>query len=492
MALNTLTKSLSNSLQVALRKELILQDRPDASLCIISAFGQLTFKCLTPGLRAAFTTLKEGKATVDELSESVLTADGGEALTRFYHHFDQLLKRGWLQHTVVASGVAIATIVSISPSYRFHWRDLDLDRPYQLSRFAYCRREDEHLVLESPVGHTQIILHDWRATALIALLAQPQSIRQLRGYLAGINDEVVAGCLQLLLNAEALTTVFADGSDSEDSNLTLAQWDFHDLVFHSRSRYGRHANLFGANFRHINRIQPLPAVKPSPEGPKIDLYQPELAQLQANDPPLGYVMETRRSVYTYDTKPITLQQLGEFLYRVARVRTLSEISVQAANGYGKEVMQVSSRPYPAGGKCYDLEFYLTINQCEGLLSGLYHYEPLQHQLTRLRERDRFVESLLNYAIIAARQSNPQVLITLAARFQRISWKYDAIAYATTLKHVGVVYQTMYLVATAMNLAPCALGSGDSDMFAAAAKTDYFAETSVGEFILGSLPKPHQS
>jgi oxazoline/thiazoline dehydrogenase len=139
-----------------------------------------------------------------------------------------------------------------------------------------------------------------------------------------------------------------------------------------------------------------------------------------------------------------------------------------------------------------LEFYLTINQCEGLPSGLYHYEPLQHQLTRLRERDRFVESLLNYAIIAARQSNPQVLITLAARFQRISWKYDAIAYATTLKHVGVVYQTMYLVATAMNLAPCALGSGDSDMFAAAAKTDYFAETSVGEFILGSLPKPHQS
>jgi hypothetical protein len=47
---------------------------------------------------------------------------------------------------------------------------------------------------------------------------------------------------------------------------------------------------------------------------------------------------------------------------------------------------------------------------------------------------------------------------------------------------------MYLVATAMNLAPCAIGGGNSDRFAAAVGTDYYAETSVGEFILGSQTK----
>ena len=72
-----------------------------------------------------------------------------------------------------------------------------------------------------------------------------------------------------------------------------------------------------------------------------------------------------------------------------------------------------------------------------------------------------------------------------ARFPRLAWKYASIAYALTLKHVGVVYQTMYLTATAMELAPCALGGGDSDLFARAADTDYYAETSVGEFLLGS-------
>ena len=61
-----------------------------------------------------------------------------------------------------------------------------------------------------------------------------------------------------------------------------------------------------------------------------------------------------------------------------------------------------------------------------------------------------------------------------------------MAYATTLKNVGVLYQTMYLVATAMGLAPCALGCGDSDAFARAAGADYYAEPSVGEFLLGSM------
>lgn len=80
---------------------------------------------------------------------------------------------------------------------------------------------------------------------------------------------------------------------------------------------------------------------------------------------------------------------------------------------------------------------------------------------------------------------PQVLITIAARFQRLSWKYESMAYNAMLKNVGGLYQTMYLLATAMDLAPCALGGGDADLFARAAGLDYYAETSVGEFLIGS-------
>jgi hypothetical protein len=37
----------------------------------------------------------------------------------------------------------------------------------------------------------------------------------------------------------------------------------------------------------------------------------------------------------------------------------------------------------------------------------------------------------------------------------------------------------------MGLAPRATGGGGADLFARAAGTDYHAETSVGEFVLGS-------
>jgi hypothetical protein len=46
---------------------------------------------------------------------------------------------------------------------------------------------------------------------------------------------------------------------------------------------------------------------------------------------------------------------------------------------------------------------------------------------------------------------------------------------------------MYLVATAMQLAPCALGTGNSSLFAEALGIEFFVESSVGEFVLGSLP-----
>jgi SagB-type dehydrogenase family enzyme len=81
-----------------------------------------------------------------------------------------------------------------------------------------------------------------------------------------------------------------------------------------------------------------------------------------------------------------------------------------------------------------------------------------------------------------------VLITLTSRFQRLSWKYRAIAYATTLRHTGVLYQTMYLVATAMGLAPCGLGNGSADLSVRALRLDYLTESSVGDFLLGSRPQ----
>jgi oxazoline/thiazoline dehydrogenase len=129
-----------------------------------------------------------------------------------------------------------------------------------------------------------------------------------------------------------------------------------------------------------------------------------------------------------------------------------------------------------------LELYPAIDRCDGIPSELYHYDPLHHRLVLLSERTSQLEQLLQSAAATVHASIPQILIILSARFLRMSLHYESIAYAAILKDVGVLYQTFYLVANAMGLAACALGVGNSDLFAETAGTDYYEETSVGEFI----------
>ena len=80
--------------------------------------------------------------------------------------------------------------------------------------------------------------------------------------------------------------------------------------------------------------------------------------------------------------------------------------------------------------------------------------------------------------------SPQVLITIAARFNRISWKYSSIAYSLILKDVGVLLQTLYLTATDMGLGGCAIGTSNIDLFAKMTGIDFHVEGPVGQFALG--------
>jgi SagB-type dehydrogenase family enzyme len=135
-----------------------------------------------------------------------------------------------------------------------------------------------------------------------------------------------------------------------------------------------------------------------------------------------------------------------------------------------------------------LELYLTLHRIDGLPRGVYHYDPLGHRLSLLIDQERAIRGQVREASLSAAWTcEPDVLVSLTSRFQRLSWEYRTIAYATTLKHVGVLYQSMYLVATAMGLAPCALGGTNTDLTDAVLGLDPLRESTVGEFMLGSLP-----
>ena len=435
-----------------------------------------------PAVRGALEALRTGSPSEDELADLVLGAGAGTEADLASLLWTVSRLRFLVVRQVRWEGRTLISVTPIATASAFAPRDVEAGTALRLSRFAFSRRLVDEPVLESPLALERVTLSDPRAAAVVAALATtPLDLDDLARR-SGLEVPAVAEVAGHLLGTGMVGAV-RDGGLEEDRDDALRQWDFHDLVFHSRSRRGRHDYSYGSAYRFRGEIAPLPAVKPAPPGAGIELHRPRFEELVAGDRTLTEILEARMSVRDHGEEPVAVEQLGDFLYRVARVRATYGPMPEAGLPY-----EASDRPYPTGGAGHDLELYLTVNRCRGLERGVYHYDPLAHRLHLLHRRRPEIDAMLREASLsAAGAPPPHVLVTITSRFQRLAWKYDSIAYAATLKNVGVLYQTMYLVATAMGLAPCALGGGDSDLAARTFGLDPVRESSVGEFMLGSLP-----
>jgi SagB-type dehydrogenase family enzyme len=372
----------------------------------------------------------------------------------------------------------LARVTPIAPTAETAWPDV-VERPRRArwSRFAYLRSHPEDdpdpdirlgLSMESPLSLHRALIGQ-RLLPLLHAAAVHGVEWSTLGPATGLALDLLTGTGLLI----------EDGAEADGR---LATWSFHDLLFHARSRPGRTDEPSGAQYRHIE--QPPPAPWPAREGHRVKLEVPSFEDVVRRDRPLSAVIEERHSVRTFADDPPTLGELAEFLWRCQRVRGV--VPIEGANGYAGV-----DRPYPSGGASADLELHLIVSRCEGLDPGLYAYDSYAHELVGEGPVAAARRLLDDAAIAAAGSLDPPILITITSRFPRISWKYERIAYALTLKHVGVLVQTMYLVATSMGLGACALGTGDPGAAARAFGLDWLAESSVGEMALGRDPAPER-
>lgn len=418
-------------------------------------------------LASALSRLADGGATEAALCEEVSQSTGDTALFSLVATLRALDANGVLRRRVVMDGRPFATLTPTAAGFRFVENVPPAARRRTLSRFAYLHADGGALSVESPLGLATLRLDDARAAAATAVLAHPHSLHELELLFPDLAGVPLQSLLVLLENGALL----------DDGDGPAQSWEFHDLLFHMRSRRGRHSAPYGGTYRGQTDSPPL--IKPPPDGgDSIPLARPDPEHLQRTDPPFNEVLESRRSVREYAAEPITVEQLGEFLYRAARYQLVVP----------GEATDFALRPTPAGGALQELELYAVIASCRGLDAGVYHYRPAEHELVRVADPSPLSERLLEEARWTAdHASHLNVYFQITARCGRVFWKYESMAYALILKNLGALYATMYLVATAMDLAPCALGGGDSELFAAVAGLDPCEEPAVGEFILGSRP-----
>jgi SagB-type dehydrogenase family enzyme len=372
-------------------------------------------------------------------------------------------------------------LVVIEPQVADYWPQapqLGNAEALVLSRFAFMRRRGAEMVLESPRAGALFKICDPKTAAAIAMLSTPRQIKQLRQQEGFPGVELLA----LLLDCQILFKVGAAGETGlrpAEGDHSLVLWEFHDLLFHTRSTKGRHGNPLGGVYPYVGVISPLPAVRPSWPGKKVDLRKVSAAHPQTTSP-VAKLLRERHSTRSFDSqRPITLAELAQFLDGTTRVVSRSETELDLDDG------EHTVRPYPSAGASYELELYLAVNLCEGLARGFYHYDAGAHELAPIGVPANDLDALLAEAEEAmGAPAAPQILITIAARFGRISWKYSSIAYALVLKDVGGLTQTLYLMATDMGLGGCAIGITNIDLFAKMTGVEFHVEGPVGQFAIG--------
>jgi SagB-type dehydrogenase family enzyme len=381
----------------------------------------------------------------------------------------------------LARGPSGPDLIVIEPQMRDYaprMVDLDEDRALALSRFAYMRRRGADLVLESPCACALFRLCDPSVFAMIAHLSEARTVRKLRDSADFPGVEL----LSLLLDSHFLVTP-GPGADkalrAAEGDDDLVLWDFHDLLFHTRSTDGRHANPSGGLYAYAHLAAPPPAVRPSWPGPAIDLNKLDTGSPSA----FATLLRRRRSTRAFDERrPITLAEVARLLDGAARI-----ISREHApnDDQDEPELEIAARPYPSGGASYEFELYLAVDRCEGLARGFYHYDASRHALVLIETNQHWLTAMLEDAQFAMGAPGvPQILITMAARFGRVSWKYSGFAYALVLKHVGVLMQTLYLMAAEMEIGACAIGVGDIDLFAKMTGLAFHVEGSVGQIAIG--------
>lgn len=346
-------------------------------------------------------------------------------------------------------------------------RDAPRSAPWVLSRFALLRRHGHRLVLECPGALCDVVLHD------------PALAGWLHGAAAGASPATRSAQGEVLALLETLG--FAETAKrAEPAHRKM--WEFHDRLFHDRSRAWSDSRRRGVTYRFRERrgdgsdaaVSAPPAIRPPCTGQTIGLPVP----VAAGGRPLRDVMESRRSRYEMGAAPVDLEHVAALLFRVART---------TARLPNERLL----RPYPSSGAIHELEVYLAVGSCSGLAAGFYHYRGDVHALTHLAgdDADRAAGAMLADCALAwgRAEEPPQCLAVISSRLPRLAWKYEGIAYRLSMLNAGALLGSLYLVATDLGLNGAAAGSGNPEHFALATGESSWAETSIAEFGFGSRP-----
>ena len=302
------------------------------------------------------------------------------------------------------------------------------------------------LTLQSPRSVRQFHSEYIDSVALLHSFAQPRTAIEVAAE-QNLQPDMLLGAIRQLADAGLLVR-------DEDLDANASQgWDAVTLAFHSVTR-GRQPILATSSVCPVLARIPLVSPEASPRSEVLDM------------------LSKRQSGRRWGAKPIPLETLSSLLNSCAGIYEVN----------GKE-----HRAYPSGGGGYTLDLYLAVaaTAVTGIGGGLYRYDPQTYALDSMCDS---ADAVLPIRVSAGRSCNaepPPICVIVTSRIVLQRRFYGELAYSLVMKEVGCLFQTLYLVATQLNMSACALGCGTEDaLFARLSGADGFTQPIVGEFALG--------
>ncbi|NNG16012.1 MAG: SagB/ThcOx family dehydrogenase [Gemmatimonadales bacterium] len=160
-------------------------------------------------------------------------------------------------------------------------------------------------------------------------------------------------------------------------------------------------------------------------------------------------LRRRRSVRTYSTGSLTLDQVSQLLW--------AGQGITGPDGL---------RTAPSAGALYPLEMYLVVGAVDGLSNGVYHYRPERHDLVLQQPEDRRA-ALARAAVRQVWMADAPAVVVIAAEYQRTTVKYGQRGIRYVHMEVGHAAQNIYLEAVALDLGTVFVGAFDDDRVHAA-------------------------
>jgi SagB-type dehydrogenase family enzyme len=161
---------------------------------------------------------------------------------------------------------------------------------------------------------------------------------------------------------------------------------------------------------------------------------------QAGQFSLGQLLQQRRSLREYSSRPVNLTEVGQLLW--------------AAQGI---THSRGLRTAPSAGALYPLELYVVAGNVTGLEAGVYHYQIHKHRLVQHVPGDKR-KALAQAAYMQTWLSEAPVVFVFSADYKRTSKKYGKRAKRYVHMEVGHAGQNLFLQAQDLGLGSVVVGA----------------------------------